>query len=103
MSYKLSKESYFRKRMSGIAQGRLKEERKNWRRDHPFGFWARPVTKADGSSDLMKWEAGIPGKEGTDWEGGVYTVSMEFSEGESVSQAVSQSNVGCLARFASSL
>lgn len=69
--------------MSGIAQGRLKEERKNWRRDHPFGFWARPVNKPDGSSDLMKWEAGIPGKEGTDWEGGVYTVSMEFSEGES--------------------
>ena len=28
----------------------------------------------------MKWEAGIPGKEGTDWEGGVFKVSMEFSE-----------------------
>eukprot|EP00558_Chaetoceros_sp_UNC1202_P007097 CAMPEP_0197244050 /NCGR_PEP_ID=MMETSP1429-20130617/9289_1 /TAXON_ID=49237 /ORGANISM="Chaetoceros sp., Strain UNC1202" /LENGTH=159 /DNA_ID=CAMNT_0042704349 /DNA_START=37 /DNA_END=516 /DNA_ORIENTATION=+ len=66
--------------MSGIAQGRLKEERKNWRRDHPFGFWARPVSSDDGSSNLMIWESGIPGKEGTDWEGGIYKVRMEFSE-----------------------
>jgi len=28
----------------------------------------------------MKWETGIPGKQGTDWEGGVYKVSLEFSE-----------------------
>lgn len=66
--------------MSGIAQGRLKEERKNWRRDHPFGFYARPISNADGSTNLMKWESGIPGKEGTDWEGGVYKVTLEFSD-----------------------
>jgi hypothetical protein len=65
---------------SGIARGRLVEERKAWRRDHPYGFYARPVSKGDGSSDIMKWESGIPGKEGTDWEGGVFKVSMEFSE-----------------------
>lgn len=65
---------------SGIARGRLVEERKAWRRDHPFGFFARPVSKGDGSSDIMKWEAGVPGKEGTDWEGGIFKVSMEFSE-----------------------
>lgn len=29
---------------------------------------------------MMKWMAGVPGKEGTDWEGGVYKVSMEFTE-----------------------
>jgi ubiquitin-conjugating enzyme E2 I len=28
----------------------------------------------------MKWETGIPGKEGTDWEGGTYKVMMEFPE-----------------------
>lgn len=50
-----------------------------WRRDHPFGFYARATPNGDGSSNLMKWEAGIPGKEGTEWEGGVYKVSMEFS------------------------
>merc|ERR1712130_539497 len=65
---------------AGIAQGRLKEERKNWRRDHPFGFYARPKASADGSSNLMFWESGIPGKEGTDWEGGLYKVTMEFSD-----------------------
>jgi hypothetical protein len=65
---------------AGIARGRLKEERKAWRRDHPYGFYARPISKGDGSSDIMSWETGIPGKEGTDWEGGVFKVSMEFSE-----------------------
>mmetsp|Transcript_817 Transcript_817/g.1413 ORF Transcript_817/g.1413 Transcript_817/m.1413 type:complete len:158 (-) Transcript_817:280-753(-) len=66
--------------MSGIAQGRLTEERKNWRRDHPFGFYARPITNADGSMNLMTWEVGIPGKEGTDWEGGLFKVRMEFTD-----------------------
>mmetsp|Transcript_27337 Transcript_27337/g.76698 ORF Transcript_27337/g.76698 Transcript_27337/m.76698 type:complete len:159 (-) Transcript_27337:206-682(-) len=65
---------------AGIARGRLAEERKAWRRDHPFGFYAKLKHKGDGSSDIMNWEAGIPGKEGTDWEGGIFKVSMEFSE-----------------------
>ena len=65
---------------AGIARGRLQEERKAWRRDHPYGFYARPISKGDGSSNIMVWEAGVPGKEATDWEGGVYKVSMEFSD-----------------------
>lgn len=48
--------------MSGIARGRLLEERKQWRLDHPVGFYARPE-KRDGQSNLMRWECGIPGKE----------------------------------------
>jgi ubiquitin-conjugating enzyme E2 I len=28
----------------------------------------------------MTWETGIPGKAGTDWEGGVYKVLMEFPD-----------------------
>lgn len=28
----------------------------------------------------MKWVTGIPGKEGTDWAGGLYKVVMEFTE-----------------------
>jgi ubiquitin-conjugating enzyme E2 I len=43
------------------------------------GFYARPVAKGDGSSDIFKWEAGIPGKAGTDWEGGVYKVVLQFT------------------------
>lgn len=66
--------------MSGISIGRLQEERKAWRRDHPVGFYARPRSKGDGSSEIMSWDAGIPGKTGTDWEGGVYKVTMDFSE-----------------------
>jgi len=47
-----------------IAKGRLLEERRNWRRDRPHGFWARPKVDTSGATDLMKWECGIPGKEG---------------------------------------
>lgn len=70
--------------MSGICRPRLTEERKQWRKDHPFvrvvfggssvahtlliyhsqGFYAKPSKAADGSMNLMEWEVGIPGKEG---------------------------------------
>ncbi len=78
--------------MAGICRNRLAEERKQWRKDHPFvrpppqaiahaassantplspsfshcfalqGFYARPAKAADGSLDLMNWEVGIPAK-----------------------------------------
>lgn len=50
--------------MSGIALGRLAEERKSWRKDHPFGFIAKPTKNQDGSLNLMNWECYIPGKKG---------------------------------------
>ncbi|KAG4096454.1 ubiquitin-conjugating enzyme [Neocallimastix lanati (nom. inval.)] len=59
---------------------RLIEERKLWRKDHPYGFWARPAKLPNGDLDIMNWNAGIPGKEGTDWEGGVYKLQMIFTE-----------------------
>ena len=65
---------------SGIAKGRLQEERKAWRKDHPIGFYAKPAANGDGSTNMFVWTSGIPGKVGTDWEGGVYKVAMEFSE-----------------------
>jgi len=75
-----------------------------WRKDPLVGFYARFSKNADGSANMMKWETGIPGKEGkhqcdswimtdnrlilclnhrllrtgTDWEGGVYTVLIQF-------------------------
>ena len=64
---------------SNLAQTRLREERKNWRRDKPYGFWARPV-ETNGTLDMMKWEAGIPGKDNGLWEGGLYHLTMQFSE-----------------------
>ena len=45
-----------RKKMAGIAEGRLREERRSWRKDHPIGFVARPRSKADGSTDLLNWD-----------------------------------------------
>ena len=44
-----------------------------------MGFFARPTSNGDGSSNLFKWEAGIPGKKGTDWEGGLYKVRIDFT------------------------
>ena len=56
--------------VSGIAQGRLMEERKKWRRDHPHGFFAKPIKdKETGSLNMFKWRCGVPGVEGTCWEG----------------------------------
>jgi ubiquitin-conjugating enzyme E2 I len=64
----------------GIAEARLKGERKSWRKDHPVNFYARPTMNADNAANLKKWECGIPGVVGTDWEGGVFKVVMEFSD-----------------------
>eukprot|EP01122_Echinamoeba_exundans_P005631 TRINITY_DN15782_c0_g1_i1.p2 TRINITY_DN15782_c0_g1~~TRINITY_DN15782_c0_g1_i1.p2 ORF type:complete len:164 (+),score=34.20 TRINITY_DN15782_c0_g1_i1:2-493(+) len=69
-----------RYKMSGIARGRLTEERKAWRKEHPHGFFARPANNADGSMNVMVWQCGIPGKAGTIWDGGVYPLTIEFSD-----------------------
>ncbi len=66
--------------VTGIATARLRAERKAWRRDHPPGFFARPRKEEDGSTNLMQWECGIPGKKGTPWEGGTYTLTVVFSD-----------------------
>jgi len=66
--------------MAGIAAGRLTEERKSWRKDHPFGFIARPMKKDDGTLDLFNWECAIPGPKGSIWEGGLYKLKMLFRD-----------------------
>ncbi|KAK7309181.1 hypothetical protein RJT34_05714 [Clitoria ternatea] len=66
--------------MSSIARRRLTEERKLWRRDHPYGFVAKPDTLPDGTINLMVWNCIIPGKSGTDWEGGYFPLTMHFGE-----------------------
>eukprot|EP00937_MAST-01D_sp_MAST-1D-sp2_P005238 g5238.t1 len=65
--------------MSGIAACRLQAERKQWRKDHPVGFVAKPVVEG-GTQNLMKWSCVIPGKEGTHWEGGKYRLEMHFTD-----------------------
>ena len=66
--------------MASFAAERLANERKQWRKDHPFGFVARPDTKPDGTLDLFRWTCGIPGKVDTSWAGGRYKLTLEFSE-----------------------
>jgi ubiquitin-protein ligase len=54
--------------------------RKSWRKDHPFGFWARPVRNAQGVLELKQWECGIPGKDKTIWAGGLFKMTMTFPD-----------------------
>jgi len=57
---------------------RLQQERKAWRKDHPHGFTAKPITKDDGTVDLTKWICEIPGPKDCPWDGGIYKLHMEF-------------------------
>ena len=66
--------------MGSLAERRLSEERKSWRKDHPFGFSLKPRANPDGSANLMMWDASVPGPAGTDWEGGVFKLVLEFSQ-----------------------
>ncbi len=66
--------------MTSICLTRLAEERKQWRKDHPYGFFAKPEKSNDGSLNLLSWTAGIPGKPGTSWEGGLYKLTIKFPE-----------------------
>jgi ubiquitin-protein ligase len=50
--------------VNDLVMTRLKAERRNWRSDHPFGFVAKPLTKEDGTVDLLKWICEIPGPAG---------------------------------------
>ena len=65
---------------AGIAVGRLTQERKSWRKDRPYMFAAKPAINPDGTHNLLRWEAAIPGKPGGLWEGGYYRLTLEFSE-----------------------
>ncbi|KAG5367861.1 SUMO-conjugating enzyme UBC9 [Yarrowia sp. C11] len=61
-----------------LMQKRLMEERKTWRKCHPFGFFAKPAKDQNGNLDLTNWNAGIPGKDGTAWAGATYPMLITF-------------------------
>jgi ubiquitin-conjugating enzyme E2 I len=59
--------------------------RKQWRKDHPFGFYAKPVRDSKtGVVDLKKWDCGVPGKENTIWAGGLFKLDVIFPDGNLV-------------------
>jgi ubiquitin-conjugating enzyme E2 I len=63
-----------------LCLDRLGEERKQWRRDHPFGFFAKPNRQTNGVIDLKVWDVGIPGREKTIWEGGLFKLTLSFPD-----------------------
>ncbi|KAJ5614354.1 SUMO conjugating enzyme Hus5 [Penicillium herquei] len=65
-----------------LCLNRLQEERKQWRRDHPFGFVAKPHRTSQGTLDLKHWECAVPGKKDTLWEGGVFKMDVLFPDGK---------------------
>lgn len=68
--------------MSKLVTSRLAQERKDWRKDHPHGFIAKPSTKKDANgemtTDLTVWHCAIPGKADTIWAGATYPLTLEF-------------------------
>ncbi|RMX87855.1 hypothetical protein D0869_02055 [Hortaea werneckii] len=70
-----------------LCQTRLQEERKTWRKDHPFGFVARPMKTPQGALDLKRWDCAIPGKEKTLWDGGLFKLEMQFPDGRIPNEA----------------
>jgi hypothetical protein len=70
--------------MASIARDRLTQERKEWQKDHPFGFYAKPQRGADGSTNLLVWECGIPAKKDSPWGrpsgGEPYRVVLTFTD-----------------------
>ncbi|PGG96361.1 SUMO-conjugating enzyme ubc9 [Blastomyces parvus] len=63
-----------------LCINRLTEERKQWRKNHPYGFYAKPRRNAAGAQDMKYWECGIPGKEKTIWAGGLFKLEVIFPE-----------------------
>jgi ubiquitin-conjugating enzyme E2 I len=63
-----------------LCMNRLSEERKQWRLNHPFGFFAKPMRGANGMMDLKRWDCGVPGKDNTLWEGGLFKLEVTFPD-----------------------
>ena len=58
--------------------------RKAWRKDHPFGFVAKPTKNSQGALDLKRWECMIPGRDKTIWEGALLKLEVQFPDGKIV-------------------
>ncbi|OLP79589.1 Sumo-conjugating enzyme ubc9 [Symbiodinium microadriaticum] len=57
------------------------QERAAFKKDHPFGFYAKYAPNEDGKGqNVFKWNCGIPGRAKGPWEGATYALTMEFTE-----------------------
>ncbi|KAG2499299.1 hypothetical protein HYH03_002877 [Edaphochlamys debaryana] len=66
--------------MAGMADQRLLGERKRFRKERPYGFVAKPATRADGSVDMRRWQCRIPGPAKTAWAEGLYPLEVVFGD-----------------------
>ncbi|CAI2383125.1 unnamed protein product [Moneuplotes crassus] len=63
-----------------IGKDRIIMERKNWRKNHPHGFAAKPDKDSSGDLDLYRWRCIIPGPKNTIWEEAFLPLYMEFPD-----------------------
>ena len=61
------------------AEARLQQERKNWRKDHPPNFVAKPSSRADGTSNLFEWDVKVPARANSIWAPGLFSATMTFT------------------------
>ncbi|CAI6373496.1 unnamed protein product [Macrosiphum euphorbiae] len=66
--------------MSDFALNRLKVERSEWRKNHPYGFVAKPLKNLDDSWNYKVWVCRIPGMCNSLWGNGWYYLYMTFSD-----------------------
>mmetsp|Transcript_29475 Transcript_29475/g.68366 ORF Transcript_29475/g.68366 Transcript_29475/m.68366 type:complete len:170 (-) Transcript_29475:106-615(-) len=67
--------------MASFASKRLAQERAAFKKDHPFGFYAKYAPNENGKGqNVFKWNCGIPGRSKGPWEGATYALTMEFTE-----------------------
>ncbi|EGR27476.1 hypothetical protein IMG5_195230 [Ichthyophthirius multifiliis] len=87
------------KEVNELVFTRLKQERKQWRQDHPHRFVAKPTTKDDGTINMLKWYCEIPGPEGSPWEEGVYILYMDFSQSYPIKPPKYEPNIDSPAQY----
>lgn len=67
--------------MASFAQKRLTQERAAFKKDHPFGFYAKYAPNDNGQGqNIYKWICGIPGRANGPWSGVTLKLIIEFSD-----------------------
>ena len=58
---------------------RLKAERSDWRKDHPYGYVAKPIKFPNGLTNFMVWECIVPYKPSSDTQEKFYNIKIIFT------------------------
>merc|ERR1719335_1107189 len=66
--------------MASLSAKRLGQERIQFKKNHPFGFYAKFSKKETGEQDLYKWNCGIATDPKGPWKGVVLKMRLEFHE-----------------------